>query len=165
LPGLYQQIADELGTLSTYFVRPTLSRGPGSLQVVATGERIPQLAPPQLVLMLDASGSMKVTLKCEGPRKIDIAKDTMEQFIEGLPDGLLVALRVFGHRIRERQPGDCQDSELVVPLATLDKPCLLSWVRAIQALGNTPQPIRHTSSHATSARHRERSGCSWSPMG
>ena len=136
LQGLYQQIADELRTVSIYDVRPTLSRGPGSLDVVATGERIPQLAPPQLVLMLDASGSMKEKVK--GRRKIDIAKGALVQFIKGLPDGLPVAMRVFGHRIREGQPGDCQDSELVVPLAPLDKPRLLRKVLAIQALGTTP---------------------------
>jgi von Willebrand factor type A domain len=106
--------------------------------VVATGERIPKLATPQLELMLDASGSMKEKLKGKGPRKIDIAKEAMVQIIEGLPDGLQVALRVFGHRIRERQRGDCQDSKLVVPFATLDKPRLLNQVRAIQALGTTP---------------------------
>jgi von Willebrand factor type A domain len=34
--------------------------------------------------------------------------------------------------------GDCQDFELVVPFAPLDKPHLLNQVRAIQALGTTP---------------------------
>ena len=137
LQGLYQQIADELRTVSTYYVRPTLSRGPGSLQVVATGERIPTVsAPPQIELILDASGSMK--RKIGGRMMIDIAKDAMVQIIEGLPDDLQVALRVYGHRIREGQPGDCQDSELVFPFAKLDKPRLLDRVRAIQALGTTP---------------------------
>jgi hypothetical protein len=138
LHGFYQRVADELRTVSSYDVRPTLSRGTGSLTVVATGERIPKLATPQLELMLDASGSTKEKLKGKGPRKIDIAKEAMAQIIEGLPDGLPVALRVFGHRIRERQPGDCQDSELIVPFAPLDKPHLLNQVRAIQALGTTP---------------------------
>jgi Mg-chelatase subunit ChlD len=137
LQGLYQQIAKELRTVSTYYVRPTLSRGPGTLQVVATGERIPTVsAPPQIELILDASGSMK--RKIGGRRMIDEAKDTMAQIIEGLPDDLQVALRVYGHRIREGQRGDCQDSELVFPFATLDKPRLLGRVRAIQALGTTP---------------------------
>ena len=137
LQGLYQQIADELRTLSTYYVRPTLSRGPGRLQVVATGERIPTVsAPPQLELILDASGSMK--RKIGGRMMIDEAKDAMVQIIEGLPDDLQVALRVYGHRIREGQPGDCQDSELVFPFAKIDKPRLLERVRAIQALGTTP---------------------------
>ena len=76
--------------------------------------------------------------KLGGRMMIDIAKDAMVQIIEGLPDDLQVALRVYGHRIREGQPGDCQDSELVFPFAKLDKPRLLERVRAIQALGTTP---------------------------
>jgi hypothetical protein len=99
LSGLYQQIADELRTLSTYYVRPTLSHGPGRLQVVATGERLaPVAAPPQLELILDASGSMKRKI---GVRMmIDDANDAMVQIIEGLPDDLQVGLRIYGHRIR-----------------------------------------------------------------
>jgi Mg-chelatase subunit ChlD len=137
LQGLYQQIADELRAVSTYYVRPTLSPGPGSLSVVATGERLAALsAPPQLELILDASGSMK--RKLGGRMMIDIAKDAMAQIIEGLPDDLQVALRVYGHRIREGQRGDCQDSELVFPFAKLDKARLRDRVRAIRALGTTP---------------------------
>ena len=61
-----------------------------------------------------------------------------DQIIDRLPDDLRVALRVFGHRIRERQPGDCQDSELVVPFGKIDKARLRDRVRRIQALGTTP---------------------------
>jgi len=137
LQGLYQQIAEELRAASIYYVRPTISRGPGSLQVVGTGERIPTVsAPRQLELILDASGSMK--RKNGGRRMIDEAKDIMVQIIQDLPDDLQVALRVYGHRIREGQRGACQDSELVFPFAKLDKPRLLGRVRAIQALGTTP---------------------------
>jgi hypothetical protein len=121
LSGLYQQIADELRMLSTYYVRPTLSRRPGRLQVVATGERLaPVDAPPQLELILDASGSMKRKISVR--MMIDDANDAMVQIIEGLPDGLQVGLRVYGHRIRQGQRGDCQNSELVFPFAKLNKP-------------------------------------------
>jgi hypothetical protein len=137
LQGLYQQIADELRAVSTYYVRPTLSPGPGSLSVVATGERLAALsAPPQLELILDASGSMK--RKLGGRMMIDIAKDAMVQIIEGLPDDLQVALRVYGHQVREGQRGDCQDSELVFPFAKIDKARLRDRVRGIRALGTTP---------------------------
>lgn len=137
LKGLYQQIADELRAPSTYYLRPTLSRGPGRLGVMATGERMTAVAaPPQIELILDASGSMKQ--KVEGRPKMDLAKEAMTQIIESLPDDLRVALRIYGHRIREKQPGDCQDSELVFPFAKIDKPRLLERVRAIKALGTTP---------------------------
>jgi Mg-chelatase subunit ChlD len=131
---------DDLHSPSTYYLRPTLSRGPGRLRVVATGERIAAVsAPPQIELILDASGSMKYQhQKIDGRLKIDVAKDVMAQIIDNLPDGIQVALRVYGHRIREGRPGDCQDSELLVPFAKLDKPRLLQRARQIQALGTTP---------------------------
>jgi hypothetical protein len=115
LQGLYQRIANELRTLSTYYLRPTLSRGPGLLHVVATGERIPAVsAPPQLELILDASGSMKRRI---GRRMmIDEAKDIMVQTIEGLPDDLQVALRVYGHRVREGRARRLPGFRALVPL-------------------------------------------------
>jgi Mg-chelatase subunit ChlD/osmotically-inducible protein OsmY len=136
LQGLYQQIVEELGTLSTYYIRPTLSRGPGRLEVMATGV-IEASAPPQLELILDASGSMK--RKHGGRMMIDEAKDIMVQTIDGLPDDLQVALRIYGHRIRKGQPGDCQDSELVFPFGKIDKARLRDRVRGIRAQeGKTP---------------------------
>ncbi len=137
LKGLYQQIAAELRTTSTYYLKPTLSSGPGRLSVVATGERIAAVsAPSQIELILDASGSMK--LRVEGRPKIDIAKEVMAQIIKGLPNDAQVALRIYGHRIREGRPGDCQDSQLVFPFGKIDKARMLARVREVNALGTTP---------------------------
>jgi VWFA-related protein len=137
LKGLYQQIATELRTVSTYYLKPSLSSGPGALSVVATGERIAAVsAPSQIELILDASGSMK--LRVEGRPKIDIAKEVMAQIIKGLPNDAQVALRIYGHRIREGRSGDCQDSQLVFPFGKIDKPRMLARVREVNALGTTP---------------------------
>jgi hypothetical protein len=137
LKGVYQQIVDELKTISTYTLRASVSRGMGGLAVAATGERLAAVsAPGQIELILDASGSMKE--KVEGRPKIDIAREVMVQIIKGLPDDVQVALRVYGHRIREGRPGDCQDSELVVPFGRIDKPAMIPRVQAIRALGTTP---------------------------
>jgi Ca-activated chloride channel homolog len=70
--------------------------------------------PPQIELILDASGSMK--RKIDGRMMMDAAKDAMLQIIKSLPDAIQVARRICGHRIRERQKGDCQDSELMSPV-------------------------------------------------
>jgi hypothetical protein len=107
---------------------------------MATGERIAAVsAPPQIELILDASGSMREQKKkIDGRLKIDVAKDVMVQIVESLPEDIQVALRVYGHRIREGKKGDCQDSELVFPFAKIDKPRLIQRVRGIQALGTTP---------------------------
>jgi Mg-chelatase subunit ChlD len=137
LKGFYQQIADELRTTSTYYLKATLSQGPGRLAVAATGERLAAVsAPSQIELILDGSGSMK--RKLEGRQMMDIARDVMSQIIKGLPDDAQVALRFYGHRIREGRPGDCRDTELVFPFGKIDKARMLARVRDVKALGTTP---------------------------
>jgi Mg-chelatase subunit ChlD len=137
LKGIYQQIAAELRTPSTYYLRPSVSPGMGTLSVTASGERLePIAAPSQIELILDGSGSMKRTI--EGRQRMDIAKDVMVQVIKGLPDNSTVALRFYGHRIREGRSGDCQDSELVFPLGRINKTAMINRVRAVKALGTTP---------------------------
>jgi len=137
LTSIYQEIAAELRTPAPYYLRATLSSGPGTLAVTASGERIASVSAPNAIeLILDASGSMKRTIG--GRQMMDIAKEVMAQIIAQLPDDARVAMRFYGHRIREGRPGDCQDSELVVPFGRIDKPRLLARVRAVRALGTTP---------------------------
>jgi VWFA-related protein len=137
LAGFYKQISDELRQPSTYTLLAHMSRGKGNLSVVATGERIQSVAAPgQIELVLDCSGSMKE--KVAGARKIDSAKKVMADIIQGLPDGAKVALRFYGHRVREGKPGACQDSELISPFGPINKPLFLDRVAKVQALGTTP---------------------------
>jgi Mg-chelatase subunit ChlD len=137
LSAFYQQIAGELGAAGTYRLGVTRAAATGTLQVRATGERIASVAAPaQIELILDASGSMKRAIG--GHRMIDTAKSVLTDIVNTLPDDMHVALRVYGHRIREGQPGACQDSQLVAPFAKLDRPRLLAGIRSIQALGTTP---------------------------
>ena len=137
LAGFYKQISDELRAPSSYTLLAHMSRGKGSLSIVATGERIQSVAAPgQIELVLDCSGSMKE--KVAGARKIDSAKKVMADIIQGLPDGAKVSLRFYGHRIREGKPGACQDSELVAPFGPINKPLFLDRVAKVQALGTTP---------------------------
>ena len=137
LAGFYKQISDELRQPSTYKLLAHLSRGKGNLSVDATGERIQSVAAPgQIELVLDCSGSMKG--KVAGARRIDSAKKVMTDIIQGLPDGAKVALRFYGHRVREGKPGACEDSELVSPFGPINKPLFLDRVAKVQALGTTP---------------------------
>lgn len=113
----------------------TLRRG--FLRVVATGaELILGQSAREIELIFDSSGSMWG--KIEGRTKIAIAKEVMSETIESLPDDLRVALRVFGHRIEPGEAGACQDSELVYPLADIDKPLLLERIASVEARGTTP---------------------------
>jgi Ca-activated chloride channel family protein len=62
----------------------------------------------------------------------------MARIIQHLPDSAQVALRIYGHRYLVHQPSACQDSELVIPFAKIDKPRLLAAVSAIRPRGMTP---------------------------
>jgi hypothetical protein len=137
LGKIYERIAAELRTPSTYYLRPSVSPGTGTLAVTATGERLETIAAPsQIELILDASGSMKRRL--DGREMMAIAKDVMAQIIKELPENARVAMRFYGHRIREGRPGDCQDTELAFPFGKIDKPRMLARVRSLRALGTTP---------------------------
>jgi VWFA-related protein len=137
LGGFYKQISDELRAPSSYTLLTHMSRGKGTLSIVATGQRIQSVAAPgQIELVLDCSGSMKE--KVAGARKIDSAKKVMADIVQSLPDGAKVALRFYGHRVREGKPGACQDSELIAPFGPINKPLFLDRVAKVQALGTTP---------------------------
>jgi len=90
---------------------------------------------PTVELILDASGSMLQRLG--GERRIDIARRALDQLIQKqLPDGTRVALRVFGHR----KPDAC-DTELLSPLAPLDRAALGAIVRKLEAKNLAKTPI------------------------
>jgi len=90
-------------------------------------------------LVLDASGSMKSPKqKVDGKLKIDIAKEVMMQIIDLLPADTQVGLRVYGHRRKDGSEGACEDSQLISPIATLNRKRLADQIQAINALGGTP---------------------------
>ncbi len=114
-------------------VRQVVSGKPGTLSAVAIGR---PLAVANFELILDSSGSMWGVVG--GRPKIEIAKATMRQVIENLPDDVQAALRVYGHRVAPGRPGACQDSELVFPPAKIDKKRFIERINSLKALGTTP---------------------------
>lgn len=139
LAGFYKEITSELQSTTEYDVKATLSRGMGTLKIDSVGEKIEQVTTPEFQLILDASGSMRERKNLvEGRLKIDVAKDVMKDVIQAIPDDAIATLRVFGHRTAEGRKGDCEDSELMVPLARIDKPRYIRAVSSIKALGTTP---------------------------
>lgn len=111
---------------------------PGSLgvTVVASQGRTPSRLLPEVELIIDASNSMWGQI--EGRAKITIAKEAMVQVIEDLPGDIKVALRAYGHRIQFRDPGACEDSQLLFPFGRIDKPVLVERIRGLVAKGKTP---------------------------
>ncbi len=89
-------------------------------------------SPAELILILDASGSMWGQI--EGENKITIAKRVLKDLIDGLPEDTNVGLIVYGHRDK----GDCKDIETVVPPGPVNKKLLSEKIDAISPKGKTP---------------------------
>ena len=137
LVEVYKRVAEEMLSGTAYCLKPEWNWGEGSLLVKTQGERIASLAaPPRIALVLDASGSMKKKLGKKS--RMAVAKEVLSDLVKGLPPDVEVALRTYGHRVREGRKGDCVDTELVYPFSKLDKKKLLAKIRAIKPLGTTP---------------------------
>jgi Ca-activated chloride channel family protein len=105
-----------------------------------------------MVLVLDASGSMWGQI--EGKAKIVIAKEVLNELIDGLPADLQVGLSVYGHR-REK---DCADIEMLIPIGRLDRAAMKARIAPIKPKGKTPlsdavrqaaEALRYTQRRAT----------------
>ena len=96
--------------------------------------------PPEgaMLIILDASGSMN-NLDENGVPFIDKAKDAVLELVDALPDGMNVGLRVYGHREPNTDAvRGCQDTELVAPVAPLDRTAIREALEVIKASGFTP---------------------------
>lgn len=96
--------------------------------------------PPEgaMLIILDASGSMN-NLDESGVPYIDKAKDAILELVDALPDGMQVGLRVYGHREPNTdQVRGCQDTELLAPVAPLDRAAIRAAVEDVAASGFTP---------------------------
>jgi len=108
---------------------------PGQLEVLFEKGAEKQAA-TNVELILDASNSMWGQI--QGVAKITIAKDVLEQIINGLPDEMNVGLRLYGHRYGLNDKRACQDSELNIPIGPVDKAALVDIIKKIQPKGKTP---------------------------
>ena len=90
----------------------------------------------KLLLVLDSSGSMKEP-SGDGRTRFQAAVSSMKEVVDSLPADVEVGLRVYGSTIPDG-PGSCRDSELVVPVKTLDRSALKSALDKARPLGNTP---------------------------
>ena len=92
-----------------------------------------------ILFVFDASNSMNAFW--QGKRKIEVATSLLSESLSslyGIP-GLQLGLRVYGHQtkfIEGKQ--DCEDTELVIPLAEGNNLLIQKALRRIQARGTTP---------------------------
>ncbi len=138
LAGVYRDVSRILRSQPQYALTPILPKPDGYLEVTASGKTRQALGAGNILFILDASGSMRGK-NSEGIEKMQVAKTVMHRLVAELPDSARVALRVYGQRFPSRPKArSCMDSELLVPLARLDRAALLSKVDAIRPKGQTP---------------------------
>lgn len=89
-------------------------------------------SPNRLLLILDASGSMWGQIG--GENKIVIARRVMKNLVNKLGADTNLGLVAYGHR-REK---DCEDIEIITPLAALNKAALAQQIEALNPKGMTP---------------------------
>lgn len=84
------------------------------------------------IIILDASGSMLG--KVDGVTKIEIAKKTLSKLVTNWDESIELGMLVYGHR----KKGDCNDMEMIYPIAKADKNSILNKLSYINPKGKTP---------------------------
>ena len=118
----------------------TLTGAAQSASPAAATTSVDEPVPGKLLLMLDASGSMKAQ-DPSGLTKINAAKKALTGLVDALPDTAQVGLRVYGATVDGKgkpTAAACADTQLIHPIEALDKPTLTSTIKDIKALGETP---------------------------
>jgi len=118
-----------IGLAGAYGTDPT-----GALRVIKQEGTKPPTR--NLEIVLDVSGSMNAALGTSTRWKT--ALGVLEQVVKALPDDFNVGLRVYGHRHPSRSAQTCSDTELVVPVAKLDRDRILSVSSRLRPRGETP---------------------------
>ncbi len=93
-------------------------------------------------LIFDVSGSMSQRVDT-GQTRMDIAKRVLGEVINVIPDrdGINVGLRIYGFRgdnTEATKQVSCTSSELVVPVAGVDRASLLNEIEALEPIGWSP---------------------------
>jgi len=118
-----------IGLAGAYGPDPT-----GALQIVKQqGDKPPSR---NLEIVLDVSGSMNT--KLGETTRWKTALEVLKDVVESLPDDLNVGLRVYGHRYSSKSAETCKDSQLVVPIARLDRERILKVASQLRPRGETP---------------------------
>lgn len=118
-----------IGLAGAYGPEPT-----GALQIVKQqGDKPPSR---NLEIILDVSGSMNT--KLGDTTRWKTALGMLQDVVTALPDDMNVGLRVYGHRQSSKSPLTCKDTELVVPIAKLDRDRIVKAATRLKPRGETP---------------------------
>ncbi|WP_460456443.1 vWA domain-containing protein [Arenimonas alkanexedens] len=104
-----------------------------ALLCLATGLAHAQApAREQAIIVLDASGSMWGQI--DGKPKLQIARDTLATVLKDMPANMELGLIAYGHR----EKGNCDDIELVVPVAAGSGADIAAAAASMKFMGMTP---------------------------
>lgn len=117
------------------YMSPVKRLGSGTVKVEFE-KGVEKEASMNVEIIMDASNSMWGQIA--GEPKITIAKKTLTQIINGMPETMNVGLRVYGHRYGLDDPKACTDTELLIPIGPVSKARLVETVNKIQLKGKTP---------------------------
>lgn len=92
----------------------------------------PLLAAENVMLVLDASGSMWGQI--DGRAKIEIAREATGKVVSDWDQANQIGLIAYGHR----RKGDCADIETLIPLGPMEGDVFMDTVNALNPKGMTP---------------------------
>lgn len=104
-----------------------------------TGQSLLEDVQINIELVLDASGSMAKEI--DGKSMMDIAKESIVQILDLLPENANVGLRVYGHKGNNTKAGkaeSCNSSELIHPIEKLNVAAIKEKLAPITSTGWTP---------------------------
>lgn len=90
-------------------------------------------------IILDSSGSMGNYMG--GKTRMELAKESIQQFASSLPEEANVSLRVYGHKGTGKESDkvmSCASSELIYPLQPYNKETMVQALNSFQPAGWTP---------------------------
>lgn len=136
LSEFYLTVAQDLARPRGYTIRLDYEGGDGRVAVVADTGASPEL--PATHVIFDLSGSMSRRLP-SGERRLDAGKDAFRALVDGLPDGTVVALTVYGSRVPESAGLDvaCDDILTLRTAAPVDRAAFTGLIDGLMPIGGT----------------------------
>jgi hypothetical protein len=126
--------ADAAGKTNTICLMLT-ERSTGGLRITAANLAAKKRS-KNLEFILDESGSMK--LKLGTSTRIGTARSVLQEVLGKLPDDFNVGLRVYANRYSSLDKRTCTDTQLIAPIAPLDRAKILGIVNNTTPRGETP---------------------------
>ncbi|MBB4824534.1 uncharacterized protein YegL [Sporosarcina luteola] len=130
--GQYKNFYEQLASYEHGYVMPELPEGKDEIEIAKKQKT-------NIVILMDASGSMKGEV--DGRKKMDLAKEAIENFTSQLDDEVNVALFAYGHKgagTKSDKALSCGAIDELYPLSSYDKNAFHDAMESFSASGWTP---------------------------